>query len=168
MTYNAYQTVPDYETSLKKLNEAKNKSVYLICKGGSLAFATTKHDIEKHLASKECELVPGEYEGVELISLYGFVLDPTSLPFKLEHKGKVSSKLYEFYVFHGKENQIDFANFPFDEIDEVTEHIEALVRVGTIADIGTEVAVLVAKSMDLSVVFRESGEYLMERDIYGD
>lgn len=168
MSYNAYQGTPDYETSIKKLNMAKGKSVYLIYKGERIVFATTKHDIEKHLASKECELIPGEYEGAELTSLYGFILDPTNLPFKLEHKGKLSSIFYELFVFHGEENQIEFVNFSFDEIDKVTKHIEALIRMGAVGDIETEVAVLVARSMDLAVVFRESGEYLMERDIYGD
>jgi hypothetical protein len=167
--YSAYQTTQDYETSIKELNKsAKNRSIYLIYKSdGHLVFATTKHDMEKHLSSKECDIIPGEYEGTELTSLYGFVLDALSLPFTLEHKGKIASKFYEIFVFHGKEDHISFVNFSFDEIDEATEHVEALVRRGVVADIETEVAILVAKPMDLAVVFRESGEYLVEHDIYG-
>ena len=164
-----YMQQDEPDTTLSDLNKLLNKQAYLIWRDeGDIHFDTRKYVMEKFFESEDCDIIPGDFDDEEVKAYYVFVLDPESLPFDLDYRGKLSDKDYQLLVlWESNPSNIMMAEYNLDEMGEVTDHIEDLLAKEEISDF-SEVAVMIAKPMKLAVTFRESGDTLMEKEVYGD
>ena len=157
------------ETTILELNKLLNKQAYLIWKDtGDIWFDTRKYLMEKFFESENCDIIPGDFDEEEIKSYYVFVLDPESLPFDLEYKGKLSDREYKIVIFwESNPRNISMEEFDLDNMEEATGFIEKMIENEEITDF-SEVAVVIAKPMKLAVTFRESGDSILEKEIYRD
>jgi len=157
------------ETTILELNKLLNKQAYLIWKDtGDIWFDTRKYLMEKFFESENCDIIPGDFDEEEIKSYYVFVLDPESLPFDLEYKGKLSDREYKIVIFwESNPRNISMEEFDLYNMEEATGFIEKMIENEEITDF-SEVAVVIAKPMKLAVTFRESGDSILEKEIYRD
>lgn len=156
-------------TKIEDLHKNIGKQVYLAWRDtGDIWFDSRKYEMEKFFESDECDIVPGDFDDEEVKAYFVYILDPERLPYDLDYSGKLSNREYRVVVlWEATVNNISLSEFELDEMDDVTAHIEDLLEKGEIADLD-EVAVLIAKPMKLAITFRETGEVLLEKEIYGD
>lgn len=157
-----YSSDPDLMEDMKDLHtEGLKKNVYILLSDGQIRAATTKTDIEKHLASDEA-IVKFDGNADDTKLFYGLLMDPASLPYDIAPTYLANRKLYVL-AESGRDVEIE----EYDEIEEVTEAISDLMGINDDLEI-TDFAVLLGSELSLVLAPGKSGESIPVYQVLGE
>lgn len=155
----AYNSEPI--TSIDKLNEKKDRCIYIAIVGDYMMCDTVKADMDKYLASDESMVSP-LLDVNDTTLLYGLVLDIEKLPYQIPEKVMKDKCLW---LLCDKSGEVSYELHT--TMAEVTEAIEYYLQKDNDVDI-TDFAVILGEELELSLSVSKSGSYINVKDAYGD
>jgi len=147
--------------SISEFKKYIGKNVYIVNSGELFIASTTKKEINdelKNLRRDEMDTVIFSIDDPNTV-MYGIVLNPKELPYKIPNEFKEMSLYLLNEGFAG--NAIDCT--PYSDLEEITEEIENMIN----DDFDIEdFAVILGKPINISLQITESTTPVDERKIY--
>jgi len=146
----------DMIDSIYGLNkEASGKCAYVIISDNTIIATTSKYDLNRYLEDEDCILTPSLGDDIlEAKIIYGYVLDPTDLPYELPKDVKNKTIFMLMESPHSQEIEVS----EYGSIKEVTEWVEF-----SIDDQAVEIddfAIIVGEELHFCLNVSETGSHI--------